>query len=93
MISKLQTYKSEWESEKHYFGAKASDFLVFCNERMLLATMLHNRTPIEDAKDEIKNFKDKVLFPFVDALTAEIQSCHGATNPVLKAVGRKRKFF
>ena len=52
---------------------------------MVLATMLQNRTPIEDAKDEIKNFKDKVLCPFVDALTAEIQSCLGATNPVLKA--------
>ena len=24
LISKLQTYKSECESEKHYFGAKAS---------------------------------------------------------------------
>ena len=42
LISKLQTYKSKCESEKHYFGAKASDFLVFCKERIVLATMLRN---------------------------------------------------
>ena len=60
LFSKLERYKTECDDEKYYFGSKASEFLVFCKERMVLARMLRKGTLVEDAKNEIKKFKDSL---------------------------------